>query len=392
MRRLLLFVFLLIPALAAAVDTPTYQKTITYQLHFRLNSRWVNGDSADVVSAYPSSEDTTGKRLELTWIGGDYNEWDFVPDSTDAYDFYARSSASLSDTLLPEVSGRLWWANDVPEGLIASTRAFLAGTVPATALADGAALANLISSAADSAVGLRGGIIGSDSLKVVSDSIEANIVSALSALYVQPGVPPTPSNATFQADDAVVAVRNVPLDADSVYAATAITTAGNVKAVQVNITSTFNSTSVLGTSQFDGSLQIGNDLIVDDDATVTGGLTASTTADVADSLQAGSSFGSMGFSADSTSAALVLGGWLVVDEVHIGAATITSGNTSVTYNMPGARSWDTFVIPAFDGNATSTIGSNALFVWDIPSDGKITFTRGGTTGDLQIKFIVVKYR
>ena len=61
MRRLLLFVFLLIPALAAAVDTPTYQKTITYQLRFRLNSRWVNGDSADV--AYGDNEQEMHSQL-----------------------------------------------------------------------------------------------------------------------------------------------------------------------------------------------------------------------------------------------------------------------------------------------------------------------------------------
>lgn len=131
-----------------AYGADTDAKDPKYPLRFYLSSRWVNGDSSDVVAAYPSNEDTTGKRNELTWVGGSFQQWTFEPDSTEYYDFYC------NDTLMTTFSGRLFWANNVPERFIESSRSFAAGVVDSSALSTDAAIKSLKASSSSNALTL----------------------------------------------------------------------------------------------------------------------------------------------------------------------------------------------------------------------------------------------
>ena len=95
----------------------TPDKTNTYNLHFQLNGRWVNSDSGDVVTAYPSNEDTTGKGNNLAWVGGSNNVWQFTPDSTEVYDFYETAGADSSLGLT-----RMFWTTALAESMITESR------------------------------------------------------------------------------------------------------------------------------------------------------------------------------------------------------------------------------------------------------------------------------
>lgn len=151
MRALTLALVCIVLAMIAGVvayGADTDAKDPHYPLRFYLSSRWVNGDSSDVVAAYPSNEDTTGKRNELTWVGGSFQQWTFEPDSTEYYDFYC------NDTLMTTFSGRLFWANNIPERFVESARAFAAGVVDSASLASDAALKSLKASSSSNALTL----------------------------------------------------------------------------------------------------------------------------------------------------------------------------------------------------------------------------------------------
>ena len=128
--------------IARAVDTDA--KTPKYYYRVTLNDRYLNGDSGDVVVAYPADEDTTGKRQALTWQGGTWNVWVFSPDSTDVYDFYGGNGTN--DTLITYMTDRWQAAPVLSEGAIASSRVFAAGVVDYAALGSDAALKSLLAS------------------------------------------------------------------------------------------------------------------------------------------------------------------------------------------------------------------------------------------------------
>lgn len=152
---------------ALAVDTDA--KTPKTYWRVTLNGRYLNGDSADVLVAYPADEDTAGKRISCTWIGGTYNVWQFAPDSTDVYDFYGRASTG-ADTLIAYMTDR--WVQGVTssEGYISSSRAFAAGVVDSAALAVDAAAKSLLATGSG-AIDLTGTTLGTSPLPATFDSV-----------------------------------------------------------------------------------------------------------------------------------------------------------------------------------------------------------------------------
>ena len=108
MRRTPIAWMFLLAALLMGATTPN--KTHKRYFHFvSLNGRYVNADSGDQLTMYPSEEDTTGKGVDLTWLGGNYNTWSFtVPDSSEVWDMYETAGADtaiayLQDLFIPSL-------------------------------------------------------------------------------------------------------------------------------------------------------------------------------------------------------------------------------------------------------------------------------------------------
>jgi hypothetical protein len=113
MKRQAAILISLLAVVLMGATTPN--KTLYRNYHFQLNSRWVNGDSGDVVTFYPAEEDTTGKGINLTWIGGSQYVWRFTfPDSSEAWQAY--ETAGPDSALM--ISEEILFSHVAPESSV----------------------------------------------------------------------------------------------------------------------------------------------------------------------------------------------------------------------------------------------------------------------------------
>lgn len=391
MKRFLWFLLICLPTV---VNSQTIiDEVVQYHLTLTLNGRYVNGDSGDVVGAYPCSGDTTGKRQDLVWVGGPRYAWRFEPDSTWCYDIKARASC-CSDTTLTEVSSRIWDAGDVAVGAIDNANAFSTGIV-SLALAE------------DPTIDLG----QSDTTGVFEvDTLRAIHLEALSSFSVQPGNPGVFTDDLFYVDDAAFTLRGIDGHfEDNVQIDTNLNVDGTL---DVDGTMTAG-TLISDVHTFNGTVDTSNDVDAQDDViagdnvtavddviagenvtatlTVTGAdlaatddLTVGNYADVADSLAAGTSY----TAADSLAANVVMVNGFPV--VNVYPFTMGAGTLEVVVKVPGARPWDTTAIPI---NTSSTVGATyGLVTIRCVNNGELRVLRAASTNSQTFLLIPVKYR
>lgn len=314
---------------AASTDA----KDPKYYYRITLNNRYLNGDSGDVVVAYPADEDTAGKRKALTWQGGTWNVWVFTPDSTDVYDFYG-SNGSGSDTLISYMTDRWQNAPSVSEGYITSPRAFAAGVVDSAALSSDAALKSLLASGGSaSKIDLTGLL---DDSTLVVDTLQAEYI------YVQDV---SVNSALFGADGELAVTGDVDI-------------AGSLEAGNASSSHTFNGSLTAG--------GLGETLTLNGDVTQgSGHFTMNRSLTVYDSLEVGAN--------GDTATTHPVTGFLrlasAIKNVTYPASVVTS-----TVDFDGATS-DMVFLAWMPSSAATTNQFNATYL----SPGKITVVASSTS-------------
>ena len=321
-----------------AYGAGTDAKDPKYPLRFYLSGRWVNGDSSDVVAAYPSNEDTTGKRNALTWVGGTFQQWTFEPDSTEYYDFFC------NDTLMTTFSGRLFWANNVPERFVESARAFAAGVVDSSALATDAAIKSLKASSSSNALTLT--TPDSTIKRIEADTLQGRWLRATGVIEAVD---------TFTASDGTLS------GLDSLRTRT-IRTTGNTRLGDGLGDVTY---IVGGIVQGSGASTFASDATFNSDVDIDTDLNVNRIATFQDSIVVGAS-------GDTTTTHPVTGFWRMTSGQVL---TVPSGTGSGTLAYPGAVEGMYFISTSADGVGTSLLLRNMSFVYSSP--GHVSYL--GTT-------------